>query len=207
MRIRLLPIVLPVLISCFFYRTTNFVLISTSHAVEQPAASPPPIEEDKTKKEMLVQDLTAGRDKLADEKINNLTISEIEALQNLVQRRKELEAREEELELREKSLKALEQSVQNKINELSKIQIKVEEVLNAYQVAEDEKILALVKVYEAMKPVEAAKIFDQIEIQILIPIVANMNEAKLAAVLAKMDPYRAKEITIALTNYRSVKND
>ena len=67
---------------------------------------------------------------------------------------------------------------------------------------ENEKIKSLVKVYEAMKPQDAAKIFEQIDMDILLSVAVHMKEAKLAQILSKMNPEKAKELTVELISYR-----
>ncbi len=65
--------------------------------------------------------------------------------------------------------------------------------------AEDEaRTGQLVKVYEAMKPKEAAQVFDQLEMPVLLPIAEHMREVRLAPVLAAMDPAKARAVTVAL---------
>lgn len=43
-----------------------------------------------------------------------------------------------------------------------------------------------------MKPQDAAKIFEQLQMSVLIEVAVHMKEAKLAQILAKMDPYKAR---------------
>ncbi len=78
-------------------------------------------------------------------------------------------------------------------------------MLAQYEIKEDEKIKSLVKVYEAMKPLEAAKIFEKLDMPILLSVASNMKEAKLAMIIAKMDPSSAKDLTMELSNYRKVR--
>ena len=57
---------------------------------------------------------------------------------------------------------------------------------------------SLVKVYENMKPKDAARIFEKLDMPVLLQVVERMKEQKLAAVLAEMDPGKAKSVTIEL---------
>jgi len=61
---------------------------------------------------------------------------------------------------------------------------------------------SLVKVYESMKPKDAARIFERLEMDILIDVTVRMKEVKMAAVLAKMESEKARELTVRLANLR-----
>ena len=60
----------------------------------------------------------------------------------------------------------------------------------------------LVKLYANMKPREAAKIWDDLETQVLLELLDRMNERKAAPILAAMQPDRAREITEKLAAMR-----
>jgi len=63
---------------------------------------------------------------------------------------------------------------------------------------EDARIKRLVKVYETMKPKDAARIFDQLQLDTLLDVVSLMKESKTALILAAMESRRARELTLAL---------
>ena len=50
-----------------------------------------------------------------------------------------------------------------------------------------------------MKPPEAAKIFETLDQPVLLGVVQRMKPAKTAAIMAQMNPEKAKYITVALT--------
>lgn len=130
--------------------------------------------------------------------------TEIEMLQELAKRREELDNREQSIYIKENSLSVVEKNIQDKITDLQSLQEKVKVVLGEYQKKEDEKIKSLVKVYENMKPVDAAKIFEQPNMDILIEVACIMKEAKLALILSKMDSAKAKELTLDIANRRKI---
>ena len=72
------------------------------------------------------------------------------------------------------------------------------------QVAADEqaRIAQLIKVYEAMKAKNAAAIFDPMALDLLLPIVRGMRETKVAAIVAEMDPAKARALTAELARER-----
>ncbi len=131
--------------------------------------------------------------------------SEVLILQELANRRKQLDQREKEISIKENSLNVIEANIHEKILTLQQLQEKLKFVLSQYEMKEDEKIKSLVKVYEAMKPADAAKIFEKLEMPILLSVSSHMKEAKLAMIFSKMDPSLAKELTIELANFRKVQ--
>ncbi len=64
---------------------------------------------------------------------------------------------------------------------------------------------SLVKIYEAMKPKDAARIFEQLDIDTILLVAERMKERRLAPVMAQMNPEKAKDITIKLSKQLQVK--
>ena len=65
-------------------------------------------------------------------------------------------------------------------------------------------MLSLVKIYENMKPKDAARIFEDLELDTLLEVSERMKERKLAGIIAKMSPQKAREITIELRRLRNL---
>lgn len=132
-----------------------------------------------------------------------LSRSEVEVLQNLSKRRKELEERGRELDMREKLLKASEQRIDERIVELKSIESNIQSLLQQRDTAQEAQLASLVKVYEGMKPADAARIFDKLEMDIMLPVAQRMKPAKIAPVLAAMDEDAAKRLTVNLARHLS----
>ena len=130
------------------------------------------------------------------------TQTELDLLQNLSKRRDELDQREKDLDLKEKVLDASEKRISDKVNEMKTLQTELGKVLAQYNQKQDDQIKSLVKIYENMKPEDAANIFNQMEMPILLDVIGKMSERKVALVLANMDPKRAKDITQELADRR-----
>jgi flagellar motility protein MotE (MotC chaperone) len=128
--------------------------------------------------------------------------AEINLLQELSQRRAELDKRAAELDGREMMLKATEQRIAEKIAELQKMQNNINALLKKKDKENDTKIKSLVKIYEIMKPQDAARIFEQLDMPVLLEVVEHMNERKAAPILANMQPQKAKALTLALAEHR-----
>jgi flagellar motility protein MotE (MotC chaperone) len=130
--------------------------------------------------------------------------SEIKILQQLANRRKVIEARLEELTLREGLLGAAEKRIDKKIQEMKSLELAIQKLIKSHDQQEDLKIQSLVKIYESMKPKDAARIFGELDINTLLKVAERMKERKLAPIMAKMNPDRAKEMTVALTKLRNL---
>lgn len=126
------------------------------------------------------------------------TRKEIEYLQKLVDRRQELDRRSRELDDREKLLEAVELRIVERTESLKKIKETIEAALAKHAKREKVQLDSLVKIYSAMKPKEAAQIFNFLDDDVLIAIVENMNEKKMGAILAKMSLDKAKKLTVSL---------
>lgn len=128
--------------------------------------------------------------------------TELDVLQQLAKRRKELDEREKNMDLREGVLKAAEKRVGEKIDELKKLQKVVAGLLKQYQEAQDEKIKSLVTIYEKMKAPDAARILSKLDLPVLLEVVTRMKASKVAPILAAMDPDKAKQVTAELATRR-----
>ena len=92
-----------------------------------------------------------------------LTPAEIDLLQQLAERRQVLESREQEFELRTGLLAAAESRIDKKVEELKVLRETISGLIKTFDAQQDAKLLSLVKIYENMKPKEAAKIFEELE--------------------------------------------
>ena len=129
---------------------------------------------------------------------------EMNVLQDLSHRRKALDKEQETLNMRENVLKATENKLDQKVQELQALQTQVSELMKGYDAQENAKFQSLVKIYENMKPREAAKIFDELDMPMLIQIVTRMKEVRVAPIIASMHPSKAKELSIELSKQRSL---
>jgi flagellar motility protein MotE (MotC chaperone) len=116
----------------------------------------------------------------------------------LARRAAELDRREQELVLREATVVAVETRLGEQLGRLEALKKELEATASKIREKDEAELAQLVKTYEAMKAKNAAQVFDQLALEVLLPIVRRMREAKLAAVLAAMEPGKAKQVTAAL---------
>lgn len=129
---------------------------------------------------------------------------EVEILQSLKKRREEIDKREQEISLKENSLNVLAKNIDRKVDSLSKLQADLKQLLEKYEEKRAHEVSALVKIYENMKPKDAARIFDTLELGILLEVSSNMKEVKLAPIIATMDPDKARLLTIEIANHNRI---
>ena len=128
--------------------------------------------------------------------------SERTLLQDLAKRRDQLDTREHSLDTRNNVLEATEQRLQSKITQLTELQASLNQLDTARKQRQDSNWSGLVKIYESMKARDAASIFDVLDMHVLLEVLDRMNERKAAAVLAAMQPERARLATQMLAQKR-----
>ncbi len=127
--------------------------------------------------------------------------SEIRVLQSLADRRATLEARERELAMEQKLLVATEKRIEERIAELKALEARIEGLLIQKDEEEEAQIASLVKVYENMKAKDAARIFENLNKDILLAVAVRMREQKIAAILAQMNPTVAQDLTVLMAKH------
>ncbi len=143
---------------------------------------------------------TAAR--LARDDPTFLTQAEIDLLQQLAERRENLDSREQELDIQSGLLTAAETRIDKKVKELKTLQAAIAKLIKTYDDEQNAKLQSLVKIYENMKPRDAARIFGELDMDTLLMVAERMKERKLAPIMAKMDPTKATEITVELSRLR-----
>jgi len=130
---------------------------------------------------------------------------ELALLRKLAMRRKELEDREARLVERERLAAAMEAKIAAQADELKRLKSELEKqearfeaIDDAKSEGEQERVRELAKAYKAMKPKDAARLFNDLDMELLTAIAREISPRVLAPVLAKMEPKRARELTEAL---------
>jgi flagellar motility protein MotE (MotC chaperone) len=125
--------------------------------------------------------------------------AELDVLKQLSDRREQLEKRSRDIDTREALLKVTEQRIAQKVKELETLRGQVQTLVNQAGGAQQAQLDNLVKIYETMKPDEAARIFETLDMPVLMGVIKLMKPARTAPIMAKMPPEKAKEVTVALT--------
>ena len=120
-------------------------------------------------------------------------------LERLQERRQEIEQRGRELEMRENLLRAAERRIEQRATELKDLEARIAAMETRREEAEERRFKGVVSMYESMRARDAARIFDTLELSVLIEIARAMKPPKLADIMAAMgaDPARRLSVEIA----------
>jgi flagellar motility protein MotE (MotC chaperone) len=130
-------------------------------------------------------------------------VAERAILEALRARRTEIEAREHAARQRETMLAAAERRLMARVEELTALQTRLETLERERAQREEAGLRGLVKLYEGMRPRDAAQIFDELDMPVLVSIVDRMREAKASPVVGAMRPDRARALTAELARVRA----
>lgn len=123
---------------------------------------------------------------------------------DLVARREELEKQERSLSTREAILEAAERELDQKIREMTAVRNEIESLMKQQSDEEQERVNTLVRIYEGMKAKDAARIFNTLDMDVLIAVMGRMSERKSGPILAEMAPERARSVTILLAQQKQL---
>lgn len=126
--------------------------------------------------------------------------AQVDVLSSLAKRRAELDGRERDLDMRENLIAAAEKRVDGKIDSLKQLQTQIQALLVQSDAAEQKQLDTLVKTYSSMRPKDAARIFDNLNDDVLLAVAGQMKPDILGAILAQMQPDAAQKLTVKLAN-------
>jgi flagellar motility protein MotE (MotC chaperone) len=127
-----------------------------------------------------------------------------ELYKDLAKRRETLDRKEKEIAVREALLSAAERELDQKLRELTNIRTEIEAAMKKQSAEEEARIGSLVKIYEGMKPKDAASILNTLDLEVLMIIMTKMSERKSSAILSEMNPERARTVTVMLAEQRQL---
>jgi len=124
-----------------------------------------------------------------------LSPAELQVLQSLGERRGVLDQRENDLNTQLALMAAAEAKLDAKVRSLNGLKGEIQGLLTLADQKEAVEIDRLVKVFEGMKPKDAAPRMMVLDDAVRLPIAAKMKERSLSAIIAAMPPAEAKKIT------------
>jgi flagellar motility protein MotE (MotC chaperone) len=135
-----------------------------------------------------------------------LSPAELQVLQSLGTRRGQLDQRESDLSTQIALLAAAETKLDAKVKTLNGLKSDIKGLLKVADDQEAAEVDRMVKVFEAMKPKDAAPRMVLLSDSVRLPIAAKLKEKSLALILAQMPPAEAKRLTESLANrFNSVR--
>lgn len=186
--LRLLPAVMVLGVALLGLKTTGLVM--EARAQDASSAAPATQQADTT------ASAEAG-DSADDPETSN---GQVDVLTSLSKRRAELDARERDVEMRENLIRAAEDRVDRKIADLKQLQTQIQALLQQHDDAQHKQIDSLVKTYSSMKPKDAARIFDNLNDDVLLAVASGMKPDVLGAILAQMQAEVAQKLTVKLAD-------
>jgi flagellar motility protein MotE (MotC chaperone) len=155
---------------------------------EEPASPAPPPETPRSDGTLVYPDQTPP-----------LSASERAILERLQSRRQELEARAREIDIRESLLKAAEKRIESRVEELKGLESRINTATEHKAEADSARFKGIITMYEGMKPKDAAKVFDRLEMPVLIEIASQIAPRKMSDILGLMTTEAAERLTVELT--------
>ena len=132
------------------------------------------------------------------EQTQPVSASERAILERLQARRQELEARAREIDIRESLLKAAEKRIESKVEELKAVESRISTVTEQKSENDAARFKGIITMYEGMKPKDAAKVFDRLEMSVLIEIATQIAPRKMSDILGLMQTEAAERLTVEM---------
>ncbi|MGA2288877.1 MotE family protein [Bradyrhizobium sp.] len=127
-----------------------------------------------------------------------VSASERAVLERLQSRRQELDARAREIDIRESLLKAAEKRIDSKTEELKATESRVATSTEQKGETDAARLKGIITMYEGMKPKDAARVFDRLEMSVLFEIASQIAPRKMSDILGLMSPEAAERLTVEM---------
>ena len=201
-RIRLIPIVIFFAVLLMSVKINTLIgHLSNNKDVQlfkQARAEPPPQSKTKPKSD------SSAKNNTDDFDLFNMTSDQFRALQGVKDKRDQLGVREKSLSEKEQVLQALVKKMDEKIAELKTAKVDLKKLVDSIEEEENANTKRIIKMAEAMKPAQAAKVLETVEFPILLEVIEKMNEKKASAILAAMEAEKAGYLMTSLAKRRKL---
>lgn len=124
--------------------------------------------------------------------------AEQQVLARLAARRAELQKYEEELALRSSIVDAAEKRIEERAATLEALESQISALVDQRQQMESGNFAGIVAMYETMRPKDAANIFNNLDMEVLLQVAKTMSPRKMAPIMAQMEAKRAQELTVRM---------
>ena len=132
------------------------------------------------------------------EQTQPVSASERAILERLQSRRQELEARAREIDIRENLLKAAEKRIETRVEEMKAVESRITTATGQKAETDAARFKGIITMYEGMKPKDAAKVFDRLEMSVLFEIASQIAPRKMSDILGLMAPEAAERLTVEM---------
>lgn len=188
--LRLLPSVVVIGGALFVVKTSGLVHEAYAQASEKVAALGGGLTHDP---------VPANADYAGGEDDQIASANEVDVINAMARRRKELDAREAVLNTQANVIAAAEQRVDAKIAQLKALQTQIATLLGQRDQQQDDQIKALVKTYTSLGK-KAGPIFAGLPDEVAVPVAQQLKPDVLATIMQGMSPDAAQKLTVKLAN-------
>jgi len=118
-----------------------------------------------------------------------------EVLRSLSRERELVDLQKQEIEQRKSELALAMERLEIEKASLTELKTSIEELLARVEASQTKDLNRLIEFYKNMKPADAARIIDDLDIETTIMILGEMNPRAAAPILAKVSDVRARAIS------------
>jgi flagellar motility protein MotE (MotC chaperone) len=133
-----------------------------------------------------------------DQNPQAVSASERAIQERLQARRQELEARAREIDIRESLLKSAEKRIESRVEEVKATESRITTATGQKAEVDAARMKGIITMYEGMKPKDAAKVFDRLEMSVLFEIASQIAPRKMSDILGLMQPEAAERLTVEM---------
>ncbi|WP_207477312.1 MotE family protein [Arenibaculum pallidiluteum] len=125
----------------------------------------------------------------------------------IADQRSEIDRRSRRLADAEAVLSATEMRIGTQLDRLRAVKRDVEALMQQRSDLAEEDLKRMVAIYEAMKPKDAARIFGDLETDMVIDLLDRLPERRSAPIIAELADAKAREVTRAIMQRRQLPGD
>jgi flagellar motility protein MotE (MotC chaperone) len=132
--------------------------------------------------------------------------NQIKVLLALAKKGKDIKETEQEadMEKQKKIVELAQENLNRRIEELEKIKKGIESEKDELTKDEKQNVANMAKMYETMKPVQAADILNKLEMTSVTQLIKHMNPKKASAILASMEASKARLLTLEIIKSKDI---
>lgn len=134
-----------------------------------------------------------------------INMNEMQILQQLKKRRIDIEKQSKEQEDRRQEMEILNEVIKKNIIELNEVKASLDAQAQSLQKEPQEALQKMAKLYEGMKPAQAAKILEDMETIIVAKIIALIKKQVASGIMATLSDKKARAVTLQTLQMKQEK--
>jgi flagellar motility protein MotE (MotC chaperone) len=95
---------------------------------------------------------------------------------------------------------AAEKRLESRVAQLKQLEAQINETARVKDEEEATRIKNIITMYENMKPKDAARVFDRLDLRILFEVASQINPRRMSDIMAQMAPEAAERLTVELAS-------